>query len=200
MTDPKDIESAYDDMDLEYDDRVSTDAPEPVREFLRRLSPDDLLLDAGVGGGDPAIAAHQNAVGLDLSRTQLEEATRHLDVALVRGDMTRLPFDEDTFDAVAAIHSLIHVPLADHSRVIEEFRRVLRPGGVLLVTEGGEEWTGSNPDWLESGVEMHWEMAGADETRRQLEEHGFDIAGRWDVPDPTAEDAEKPYFVATLDD
>jgi hypothetical protein len=95
------------------------------------------------------------------------------------------------------MYSLIHVPLADHRTVIEEFARVLRSGGSLLVTEGGVEWSGSNPDWLDSGTEMRWSMAGPEATREDLKVCGFELRGVWDVPDPTTEDGEKPFFLAT---
>ena len=112
--------------------------------------------------------------------------------------MTALPFAARSFDAVAALYSLIHVPLADHRTVLSEFARVLRPGGTVLVSEGSTEWSGSNPDWLDSGTEMHWSMAGPERTRTRLQECGFEIIGQWDVPDPTTNDGEKPFFVATL--
>ena len=53
----------------------------------------------------------------------------------VAADATRLPFPDDTFDAVIAMHMLYHV--ADQERAIAEFHRVLRPGGTLLVTTNG---------------------------------------------------------------
>jgi SAM-dependent methyltransferase len=97
--------------------------------------------------------------------------------------MSRLPVASDTVDGVVALWSLIHVPLAEHPAVIDEFARVLRPGGGLLLVEGTTEWVGENPDWLEGGVEMAWEVAGRETTRRQLRAAGFGIEAVWGVPE-----------------
>ncbi|MFB6121754.1 MAG: class I SAM-dependent methyltransferase [Halobacteriaceae archaeon] len=192
------IQGAYDEMAAEFNDGEAIGSmPEPVERFCADLDPDDDLLSAGCGGGDaPLDVAGERGVGLDFSREQLDAARETVSARLVQGDMTALPFADDSFDAVAALYSLIHVPLDDHRAVVAEFARVLHPGGTLLVSEGGMEWSGSNPDWLDSGTEMHWSMAGPDATREDLLACGFDVRGRWDVPDPTTEDSEKPFFIA----
>ena len=80
--------------------------------------------------------------------------------------MTKLSVCDNAFDAITAYHSLIHIPIQDHQSVIEEFARILRPDGRVLLTEGQEAWNGTNPDWLDSGVEMQWNIAGAEATQR----------------------------------
>lgn len=54
------------------------------------------------------------------------------DVAFERGDLRELPFESDRFDAIYTVSVLEHT--SDYARVLDEFRRVLRPGGTLLVT------------------------------------------------------------------
>ena len=198
------VREAYNEMAETYVDEYADDVrddplPEPVERFCAGLADDDRLLAAGCGAGDaPLVAAGRTGIGLDFSREQLELAQERVPAALVQGDMTALPFAAGAFDAVAALYSLIHVPLAEHRTVLNEFARVLRPGGSLLVTEGSTEWCGSNPDWLDSGTEMHWSIAGTEATREQLRDCGFEARGVWAVPDPTTEDGEKPFFVADL--
>jgi SAM-dependent methyltransferase len=51
---------------------------------------------------------------------------------VVRGDAARLPFADDSFDAVAALDVLYH--LADPRPALREARRVLRAGGTLLAS------------------------------------------------------------------
>jgi ubiquinone/menaquinone biosynthesis C-methylase UbiE len=173
-------------------------------DFLDSLPADVRILDAGCGPGGPlgrTVDAVATAIGLDLSREQLALAAETAPTAaLLQGDMTALPFEDGVFDAVLAYHSLIHVPLDAHQDVLDEFARVLAPGGRVLVSEGTDEWTGTNPDWLDSGVEMQWEIAGAETTREQLERAGFWITEVW-TPTQTFDGDEEQwvFFAAELE-
>ncbi|MFC4439316.1 MULTISPECIES: class I SAM-dependent methyltransferase [Natrialbaceae] len=161
--------------------------------FLESLSDPSRVLDAGCGQGTPVLSRLSDstrAFGVDFSREQLKLAAGNApDAVLVQGDMTTLPFERSTFDAVVAYWSLIHVPMDDHQAVIDEFARVLRPGGRILLCEGTNRWAGENPDWLESGVKMEWNIAGAETTRDQLRNAGFEIVDEWGVPDEPDEDS-----------
>lgn len=197
------VKNAYDEMAEDYIDRPgsesSSEPPEPVRRFRDELSPEHERLDAGCGpGGSTRAMAGEAVVGLDISREQLALGQRNGTSELVQGDMTELPFATNSFHAISAMYSLIHIPLDDHRTVLQEFARVLRPAGTLLVTEGGMEWTGSNPNWLDSGTEMHWSMAGPEATKEDLHSCGFELRGVWNIPDPTTDDSKKPFFLADL--
>ena len=151
------------------------------------------VLDAGCGQGTPVLSRLSDsteAVGLDFSREQMALAEANAPgAALVEGDMTALPFANGTFDAVVAYWSLIHVPADAHRAVVEEFARVLAPGGRLLMNEGANALTGENSDWLDTGVEMQWSIAGAAATREQLWDAGFAIVEEWGAPE-TLEDGD----------
>lgn len=188
MVDRDAVRRGYDSLGECYArSRSAGDDVELLEWVLDRLTPTASLLDAGCGPGRPLLRRASEAVravGLDLSRTQLQlAATNAPEAGLVQGDLAALPFDGGSVDAVTAFHSLIHVPLVDHRDVIGEFARVLRPGGWLLVTEGHGEWCGENLDWLDAGVEMQWEIAGAQATRDQLEATGFTVDREWSVGD-----------------
>lgn len=204
MADPDAVRRSYDELAATYDEQRAADIDSlaPVVAHLDHCAA-PRVLDAGCGGGDPVLrrlADDAAAVGLDFSRGQLDLAAEQAPAAaLVQGDMTRLPFADEAFDAVTALHSLIHVPLEDHRTVLAEFARVLRPGGRLLVTEGHTEWTGENPDWLDEGVPMAWEIAGRDATVADLREVGFTVREEWAVEDELADEAAtKPFFLAEL--
>ncbi|NGM69390.1 class I SAM-dependent methyltransferase [Natronolimnobius sp. AArcel1] len=209
MVDKNVVRRGYDGLAETYaterdpDDREG----ELLETLLERLPDAARLLDVGCGQGDPVLRRVNSepdleTVGIDLSREQLRFARDGAPtVALSRGDMTALPVQPNAFDAVTAFHSVIHVPEDDHQAVIDEFARVLRPGGFLLLTEGTNDWQGSNPDWLASGVEMQWHIAGAERTREQLRNAGFEIRDEWLVGDELAdEDANWTVFLARLED
>jgi SAM-dependent methyltransferase len=76
-------------------------------------------------------------VGVDASRRALEVAqarTRNAaGVSLVHGDLTALPFDAGSFDAVRADRVLLHV--SEPETAVAELVRVARRGGRVVVTE-----------------------------------------------------------------
>jgi SAM-dependent methyltransferase len=110
------------------------------------LQPGESVLDAGCGTGVflPGLAAIVGAEGrvvgvdhapafLEEARTRLAEASLSDRVELVEGDVHRLPFADATFDAVHCERVLMHV--ANPEVAIREMRRVLRPGGRVLLAE-----------------------------------------------------------------
>jgi SAM-dependent methyltransferase len=78
---------------------------------------------------------------IDFSGEVVELARRLTPDAEIRqADAQDLPFPDESFDAVTCGFGLMHVP--DPRRVLEEMRRVLRPGGRLAVST----WDGSRPE------------------------------------------------------
>ena len=104
------------------------------------------LLDAGCGTGTyaDAVATHVGSITLlDASAAMLAVARRKLGSAerleYHVGSLQHLPFDDSSFDAVMTNQVLHHLGdeeragWSEHEKVFAEYRRVLRPGGVLVV-------------------------------------------------------------------
>jgi SAM-dependent methyltransferase len=114
-------------------------------EVLDLVAPGDgaHLLEIGFGHGRTLAAAAARAsgirlAGLDVAPTATSAAARrcrgllaadHLDLRV--GDASALPWADDTFDAAYAVHVLYFWP--DPARALDELRRVLRPGGRLVL-------------------------------------------------------------------
>ncbi len=107
------------------------------------LIPAPLVLDVATGTGRlPRALLRQPAfegrvIGLDLSRRMLHQAVQRTAqfadrLTYIWQDARKLPFDDGTFDAVACLEALEFTP--DPRAILAELVRVLRPGGVLLVT------------------------------------------------------------------
>jgi SAM-dependent methyltransferase len=107
------------------------------------LVPAPLVLDVATGSGRlPRALLRQPAfdgrvIGLDLSRRMLRQAVQRTAqfahrLTYIWQDARRLPFDQDTFDAVTCLEALEFT--LNPREVLAELVRVLRPGGVLLVT------------------------------------------------------------------
>jgi SAM-dependent methyltransferase len=93
------------------------------------------VLDAGCafGFGTARLARSREVVGLELSADYLAEARRRYpDLTLVRGDVQALPFADGSFDAVVLLDVLEHLP--DPAAALREARRVVRPGGALVLS------------------------------------------------------------------
>jgi ubiquinone/menaquinone biosynthesis C-methylase UbiE len=121
-------------------------SPERLRQRLA-LSPGLTVLEIGAGGGyyaQPLSHLVRRYIALDLQAEMLERLRQkpidaHL--LLVQGDASHLPLAESSIDVVIAVTVLGEVPSAE--RTIAEVRRVLRPGGILSVSE---HWP--DPDFL----------------------------------------------------
>ena len=122
--------------------------PECVREiryehlhryaFAAELVRGRAVLDAacGEGYGSALLAAAAGRVtGVDLSPEAVAHARdryRLPNLSFETVDCLQLPFGDDAFDAVVSFETLEH--LEDHDGLLREFRRVLKPGGFLLIS------------------------------------------------------------------
>ncbi|MFH8582274.1 class I SAM-dependent DNA methyltransferase [Streptomyces zaomyceticus] len=94
---------------------------------------------ADVGCGPGRITAYlrglgMDALGIDLSPAMIEIARReHSGLRFEVGSMTDLGLTDASLAGLVAWYSLIHVPDDEISSVFTHFRRVLRPGGPLLL-------------------------------------------------------------------
>ena len=154
-----------------------------IARLLMRLGVGDVVLDVACGPGNftrrfaAAVGDEGFAVGIDASETMLRRGAAELhesavsNVALVRGDATRLPFRDESFDAVccfAALH-LFDEPFD----ALNEMRRALRPEGrIALMTSVRRQLT---PSLARPVVERASGMRlfEADEITGALEERGF---------------------------
>jgi SAM-dependent methyltransferase len=117
---------------------LSGPSPELVAALGDGWLPDTgRMLDVGCGLGTEAgylASAGWRPVGIDLSPTALRRAAAgNAAVAFVRADVRALPFALDSFDAATDRGCFHYLTAADRPRYSGELRRVLRPGGKLLL-------------------------------------------------------------------
>jgi len=141
------------------------------------------VLEVAVGTGLnlPLYPPTVTLSGVELSPAMLalarQRATEHdLNVDLREGDAQALPFDDASFDTTVCTLSLCTIP--DPAAAIAEMRRVLRPGGLMLLLDHiGSTWP---PIWAVQRLIEQFTIRSAGEymTRRQLplvQAAGFEI-------------------------
>ena len=101
------------------------------RLTARYATPGEPILDAGCGTGLNLRHLPAGSTGIDINPRNIELLRKRLPgYTLVEGDIEAMPFADGSFGTVLCTEVLEHVP--DPAAAIREFRRVLRPGGVLI--------------------------------------------------------------------
>jgi ubiquinone/menaquinone biosynthesis C-methylase UbiE len=106
---------------------------------LLDLAPGLRVLDVGTGTGfdhariADAVRPGGLAAGLDLSTTMLAISGKRSDAPLVRADGRALPVATTSVDRVFSAYVLDLIPSSGIAVALEEFHRVLRPGGLLAL-------------------------------------------------------------------
>lgn len=131
---------------ISYWDRVAAEKrfSHPLRlDWLSQYltNPEARILDYGCGYGrtiaELSRAGYSRVVGTDFSEAMLGRARREVpNSMLVRNDGSALPVKSDSIDAVLLFAVLTCIPGSNDQRVVlSEVERVLRPGGLLYISD-----------------------------------------------------------------
>jgi cyclopropane fatty-acyl-phospholipid synthase-like methyltransferase len=176
------VESGYDRIAEQYlaTKRAGAETIVAQLEQLAAGLPDGAaVLDLGCGAGVPALewlAQRFTVTGVDVSARQLELARQRVPAAtLIKADMTALELAAESFDAVVALYSIIHVPRQEQASLLERINGWLKPGGGFLATWAIHAWEGREADWEGWGAPMWWSTFGADKNLALLDAAGFAV-------------------------
>lgn len=150
------------DRAAEYYDRTRRMSPEAAAATTAMLASEfagrGTILEIGVGTGQIALALHGSGVpmaGVDISLPMLDrlrqKAGGRAPFPISGADGTALPFRAGAFGGVVMRHVLHLVP--DYGRVADEALRVVRPGGVVVVSAG---WHSPMSDEIERLFLEEW--------------------------------------------
>ena len=116
-----------------YDLLVPSTDPAPLSAGLAAASrPVERVVDLGGGTGRASRSLSDQSVVVDASQPMLSKAREH-DHPTVRGDVRAVPLATDSVDAIVSVDAVHHLP--DVETVLAEAKRVLRPGGVIVVRD-----------------------------------------------------------------
>ncbi|KMS67405.1 methyltransferase [Streptomyces viridochromogenes] len=131
---------------------------------------------ADLGSGPGSISAHLHRLGLpvfgvDISPRMVALARRaHPELRFHVGSMTSLDLPDETLGGIVALYSIIHIPTEHLAATFAEFRRVLVPGGHVLLG-----FQSAGPD----GDEEHLHLA-------ERFGHEISLDYHWRTPDTVA--------------
>lgn len=120
----------------EFDGYFEKWAHREAAHFLTLLKPGSLILDLGCGGGPASQYFVQHGYPVlsgDLSEEMIRECLRRGLPYPVRLDLEALPFRPQSFDAIWAHTSIIHIPKNRVAPALEAVLKILKPGGILFI-------------------------------------------------------------------
>ncbi|KAF1956983.1 methyltransferase domain-containing protein [Byssothecium circinans] len=212
------LASAYDAIAPKYNETF-TDKDDPVRlGYLNRLldllksskKEDAKVLELGCGAGVPGTKRllentmpRVHVIGNDFSSTQIELARSNIGnyekegrLELKQGDMMDLAFPEASLDAVVGFYSVIHLPRAEQTELVERIATWLKPGGLFLANFSKEDMANEvMPTWLgEEKGWMYWSGWGEEGSVKIVEKAGLEVIVR-EITD-SAVDASFVWIIA----
>lgn len=149
---------------------------QPIMEAIA-LHKSPMVLDVATGTGRLPLAMMRHpafqgrAVGVDLSRKMLHFASQNLDVYAERVDFIwspaeKLPFADNTFDVVTSLEALEF--MSNPKAVLAELVRVLRPGGLLLVSQRQNTNLMPGKIWTSGEIQAMLTDMGVNEAKAQI--------------------------------
>ena len=126
--------------------RIIKPLKEGLINFNNRKKSDIKILDVATGSGRTlkqlrGAFAKEKIIGIDLSDSYLKEASRHISdlegdlIELIKGNAENLPFGNESFQAVSCVYLFHELPRTVREKVLNEFYRVLEPGGILVLAD-----------------------------------------------------------------
>jgi ubiquinone/menaquinone biosynthesis C-methylase UbiE len=157
--------------------------------LAQKLTKGDRILDAGCGAGVPVtrfLCQSFRVIGADFAEVQVKLAHQLVPQAqFVCQDITKLGFQDDTFNAICSYYAIIHIPRKAHEEIFQSFYRLLKPFGWILLCLGAEDL---EEDIVEDylGARMYCSHFDAETNIRLIRKSGFEIIVSTVVADSTS--------------
>lgn len=147
-------------------------------DFASRFRENSVICDAGCGPsghiGRYVSDKGIQVIGVDISDKCVELARRYNPkMRFERGDISNLPFEDGSFDGIIAYYSIIDTPKKYVGRLYDEFYRVLKIGGYLLVAVKAGKTEGYFDNLLGIEAEIYFTLFTKEEIAGYFENAGF---------------------------
>jgi SAM-dependent methyltransferase len=180
-----DVQASYDQVAEEYVVRIYDELKHKpldrqiLDRFAERVQGVGPTCDLGCGPGHVARYLHDRGVpiqGVDLSPAMVEVARRlNPGIDFRQGEMRSLEIEDGSLGGIAAFYSIIHIPRTEVVDVLVEMKRVLQPGGLLLLAFHLGDNLVHLDEWWGQRVSVDFIFFRAEEMTGYLREAGFDV-------------------------
>lgn len=181
----RNLQTSYERIAEEYATRIAGElAHKPLdRQLLDRFAESvrgqGLVCDMGCGPGHIARYLRDRGLevcGVDLSPEMVMQALRlNPDISFSQGDMLALDVAEASWAGIAAFYAIVHIPREEMRTALRELRRVLMPGGQLLLAfHVGEETVHREEMWGRE-VSLDFLFFRSKEIEAHLRAAGFEV-------------------------
>ena len=181
----QDTQSSYDRVAVEYGEKFKDEIDDKPfdRDCLYRLVREvgelGPICDLGCGPGQIARYLHRQGVqtlGVDLSSKMVAEAQRlNPEIHFHQGDMLSLPDADNSWGGIAAFYCIIHIPREQIVNALREMKRVLKPGGPLLLAFHIGTEIKHLDEWWDKPVNLDFAFYLPTEIESWLKEAGFEL-------------------------
>ena len=179
------VQSSYDRVAAEYVQRISGELKHKpldrqlLDRFAARVKGLGQVCDLGCGPGHVARYLHDQGVhviGVDLSSVMIDQARRlNPGIEFRQGNMLGLDIEDRAWSGVVAFYSINHISRIDTVAALAEMKRVLRPGGLLLLAFHIGDEAVHLDEWWGQPVAVDFHFFRPQEMADSLRAAGFEV-------------------------
>ena len=181
-----DLQKSYDTVAADYAKEYSNELERKPFDrkmldwLIEKTNSIGAICDMGCGPGHVAKYLHEqgaNSMGVDLSAEMVHQAQMlNPQIQFEQGDMLSLKnLADESLGAIAAFYSIIHVPRHSVVQALTEFKRVLRPNGVVLITHHIGEQNVHRDEWFGKEVSLDFLFFETNEMKDYVNRSGLTL-------------------------
>lgn len=185
MTRSNTLSASYDQVAADYTANIADElAGKPLdrallQAFAEQVGTQAPVADLGCGPGHVAAFLARSGVqveGFDLSQGMIDQAQqRYPTLSFRQGDMRSLAVADATFGGISAFYSIIHLAEDELAPTFQEWWRVLRPSGRVLVAFHIGEHVVHLDEWWQHSVDLDFRFLPVDMVTTALAQAQFTI-------------------------